>query len=53
MSLSLPDDIFHLICVQLRHMKDFGALFGCALASKQLARPAIANLYRLAMAKIN
>ncbi|KAA6412831.1 MAG: hypothetical protein FRX48_03824 [Lasallia pustulata] len=47
MGASLPDDILHLICVQLWHQRDFDTLFNCAQAGKQLAAPALANLYRM------
>lgn len=46
MAVSLPDDIYHMICTELWHLRDFNSLFSCALASKQLATPAIRELYR-------
>ena len=46
MTSYLPDDVIHLICVQLWHMREFNTLFSCALASKALFEGAIPNLYR-------
>lgn len=46
MTPALPDDILHLICIQLWHQRDFNTLFNCALSCKRLAEPAVANLYR-------
>lgn len=48
MVISLPVDVLHLICEQLWHQRDFNTLFNCALSSRQLAIPALANLYRWA-----
>lgn len=48
MAPSLPDDILHLVCIQLWHQRDFHTLYNCARSSKQLAIPALANLYRWA-----
>ena len=43
---ALPDDVLHLICIQLWHQRDFNTLFSCALSCKRLAEPAVANMYR-------
>lgn len=42
----LPDDILHLLCEELVDQRDFGTLFNCCCASKSLAVPALAGLYR-------
>jgi len=52
MAPSLPDDILHLICIQLWHQRDFNTLYSCARSSKQLAIPALANIYRWVYIKI-
>ena len=43
---TLPDDILYMICTQLWHQRDFDTLYHGALAGKQLAVPALTNLYR-------
>ncbi|MCJ1373747.1 hypothetical protein MMC20_004976 [Loxospora ochrophaea] len=47
MAPQLPDDILHLICLQLRHQRDFNTLYNCAQAAKLLAMPALGSLYRM------
>ncbi|KAI9719827.1 MAG: hypothetical protein M1812_003316 [Candelaria pacifica] len=47
MGVFLPDDILHLICLELSHLRDYNTLFQCAIAGKALAAPALANLYRM------
>lgn len=42
----LPDDLLHMICGVLWEQRDFDTLYHCACAGKQLAYPALANLYR-------
>ena len=46
MPVTLPDDILHLICVELWRQRDFDTLYRCAVCSRQLAPSALANLYR-------
>jgi hypothetical protein len=46
MAVTLPNEILHLICVELVHQHDFNSLFNVALSSKQLAQSALPNLYR-------
>ena len=46
MPAELNADLLHLICGGLAEGKDFGSLYACALSSKTLAVPALANLYR-------
>lgn len=46
MPTSLPDDVLYMICTQLWHQRDFDTLYHAALAGKQLAVPALANIYR-------
>lgn len=43
---SLPDDILYMICSQLWERRDFDTLYQCVCAGKQLAVPALTNLYR-------
>ncbi|KAI9846760.1 MAG: hypothetical protein M1837_003609 [Sclerophora amabilis] len=47
MTVSLPDDILHMVCLELWQQRDFNTLFTCAISSKQLAPPALASLYRM------
>ncbi|KAI9795594.1 MAG: hypothetical protein M1833_006915 [Piccolia ochrophora] len=47
MAVTLPDDIWHLICEELWFRRDFDSLYQCAVASKRLTHPALANLYRM------
>ncbi|KAL8877287.1 MAG: hypothetical protein Q9198_004668 [Flavoplaca austrocitrina] len=47
MAPSLPDDILYMICTQLWHQRDFDTLYHGALAGKQLAVPALTNIYRM------
>jgi hypothetical protein len=46
MKVAVPEDILHMICVELGHQKDFNTLFSCALASKAFAPSALQCLYR-------
>lgn len=43
---SLPDDLLYMICSQLWERRDFDTLYQCVCAGKQLAVPALTNLYR-------
>lgn len=52
-ALTLPDDILHLICVELRHREDWGTLFNSAVSSKRLAPLALSNLYRFVTSSRN
>ncbi|KAG0648558.1 hypothetical protein D0Z07_5163 [Hyphodiscus hymeniophilus] len=45
--LSLPLEVLGMVCDELGHKQDLGALFNCAVSSKQLAQPAIPLLYRV------
>ena len=47
---SLPDDILYMICSQLWKRRDFDTLYHCVCAGKQLAVPALTNLYRYPVA---
>ncbi|KAL8737426.1 MAG: hypothetical protein Q9181_001705 [Wetmoreana brouardii] len=47
MASSLPDDILYMICTQLWYRRDFDTLYHCALTGKQLAVPALTNIYRM------
>ncbi|KZF22749.1 hypothetical protein L228DRAFT_260889 [Xylona heveae TC161] len=47
MTITLPDDVLHLICEELWLQRDFNTLFQCAVSSKVLAAPALASLYRM------
>ncbi|KAK8192509.1 hypothetical protein M8818_007679 [Zalaria obscura] len=45
---NLPDDLLHLICIELAERFDFNTLYSCAVSSKHLAGAgALANLYRI------
>jgi hypothetical protein len=46
MAVALSDDVFHLICEQLWHQRDFHTLYNCAITSRRLAVPALQELYR-------
>lgn len=46
MAPTLPDDILYMICTQLWHQRDFDTLYHCSLSGKQLAVPALTNIYR-------
>ena len=47
MAPQLPDDVLHMICIQLRLKRDFNTLATCVTVSKTLALSAVANLYRI------
>ncbi|KAF4553688.1 Hypothetical protein D9617_6g094190 [Elsinoe fawcettii] len=47
MAAALPNDLLHLICVELAEQLDFSTLYRCAISSSTLARSgAVLNLYR-------
>jgi len=42
----LPDDIYHLICDTLVEHRQFGTLFNCCTANRNLAVAALTNMYK-------
>jgi len=42
----LPDDIYHLICDALVEHRQFGTLFNCCTANRNLAVAALTNMYK-------
>ena len=46
MSVTLPQDILHLLCEELARQRDFDTLFNCATANQEFAVPALTHLYR-------
>ncbi|KAI0887581.1 uncharacterized protein GGS22DRAFT_157521 [Annulohypoxylon maeteangense] len=46
-SISLPQEIFLLLCQELAARRDFGTLFNCSLVSKRVAPIALEQLYSI------
>ena len=43
---ALPEDVLHLVGLELGERNDLGTLFNCAVSGKHFAGPAITNLYK-------